>query len=63
MCTVSRHGAQDFQKDDYRLDLDAAIQPPFSIMIPNPSDECIDAIDLVTPPAESQYTDDDDLYV
>lgn len=60
---------QGFQKEDYRLDLDAAIQPPFSIMIPNPSDasDKRTVIDLVTLPsgAEPQYmdSDDDDLYV
>lgn len=63
------HGVQGFQKEDYRLDLDAAIQPPFSIMIPNPSDasDKRTVIDLVTLPsgAEPQYmdSDDDDLYV
>ena len=61
---VYRHGVQlqDFRKEDYQLDLDAAIQPPFSIMIQ--SDDSIGVIDLVTPPSSPEpHLDNDDLYV
>lgn len=61
---VCSHSAQELHKEDYRLDLDAAIQPPFSVMIPNPSEDPV-IIDLLTPPPrgiDSHY-DDDDLYV
>lgn len=68
---LSSHNINAIGKEDYRLDLDAGIQPPFSVTIPSqtgetspaggpPTVETVvggDVIDLVSD------ADDDDFYV